>query len=128
MADLSGLPDDIVYVLRTGKLPPGVTLPDAADTDDEAVEDPDQERFRERYHRMVDEKIANWLAAEDYQVGTLADYRGQIVPADVREQIQTDCYRQIQHEWRAFLRQRDQPDGDPDDDGDARASWMQSVR
>lgn len=125
MADLSGLPDDIVYVFRTGKLPPGVTLPD---TDDEPVEDPDEVRFRERYQAMVDEKIADWLAAEDYQVGALADYRGQSVPADVREQIEADCHRQIQHQWRAFLQRRDQPDDAPDDDDAGPSSWMQSVR
>ncbi|RIR80304.1 hypothetical protein D2E65_00050 [Mycobacteroides abscessus] len=126
MADLSGLPDDIVYVLRTGKLPPGVTLPDA---DPVEVEDPDQVRFRERYQAMVDEKIATWLADEEYSVGSLTDYRGQTVPADVREQIEADCHRQIQHQWRAFLQQRDQPDDDdPDDDGAGPASWMQSVR
>lgn len=121
MADLSGLPDDIVYVLRNGKLPPGVTLPDA---EAEPVEDPDQVRFRERYQAMVAEKIADWLAAEDYQVGALSDYRGQSVPADVREQIEADCNRQIQHEWHTFLHQRNQPD----DDGGGPTSWMQSVR
>lgn len=125
MADLSGLPDDIVYVLRTGKLPPGVTLPDA---EAEPVEDADQVRFRERYHAMVDEKIADWLAAEDYQVGALSDYRGQTVPAEVRAQIEADCNRRIQHEWQTFLRQRDQPADDPDDGGAGPDSWMQSVR
>lgn len=109
MADLSGLPDDIVYVLRTGKLPPGVTLPDAADA--QPVEDADEARFRERYHAMVDEKIADWLAAEDYQIGALSDYRGQTIPAGVRAQIEADCNRQIQYEWRQFL-QRQEDDED----------------
>ncbi|MEU9805405.1 hypothetical protein [Mycobacterium sp. NPDC050853] len=127
MADLSGLPDDIVYVLRNGKLPPGVTPP-AAEGDGEQIEDPDQVRFRERYQAMVAEKIADWLAAEDYQVGALADYRGQAVPADVREQIEQDCHRQILHEWRTFLHQRDQPDDLDDDNGGGPTSWMQSVR
>ncbi|MEU9806199.1 hypothetical protein [Mycobacterium sp. NPDC050853] len=126
MADLSGLPDDIVYVLRTGKLPPGVTSP-VAEGDGEQIEDAGQARFRERYQAMVAEKIADWLAAEDYHVGALADYRGQAVPADVREQIEQDCHRQIQHEWHTFLHQRDQPD-DLDDDGGGPTSWMQSVR
>lgn len=106
MADLSGLPDDIVYVLRTGKLPPGVTLPDA-DAGNEAIEDPDEVRFRERYHKMVDEKIAEWLAAEDYDIGALTDFRGQNVPAEVREQIEADCNRQIQYEWRRFLQRQE---------------------
>lgn len=109
MADLSGLPDDIVYVLRTGKLPPGVTLPD---TDDEPVENPDEARFRERYHAMVADKIAEWLAADDYPVGALADYRGQRVPSDVREQIEAECNRQIQYEWRQFLQQQEEDDED----------------
>lgn len=126
MADLSRLPDDIVYVLRTGKLPPGVTLPD---TDPAEVEDPDQVRFRERYQAMVDEKIAAWLVDDEYAVGSLTDYRGQTVPADVREQIEQDCRRQIQHEWRRFLHQREQPDEESDDDGGTGPdSWMQSVR
>lgn len=112
MADLSGLPDDIVYVLRTGKLPPGVTLPDAADSDGQPVEDADEARFRERYHTMVDEKIADWLAAEDYDVGTLTDFRGQNVPAEVRAQIEADCNRQIQYEWRRFLQSQKDDDGD----------------
>ncbi|BBZ82734.1 hypothetical protein MABM_26500 [Mycobacteroides abscessus] len=109
MADLSGLPDDIVYVLRNGKLPPGVTLPDA---EAEPVEDPDEARFRERYHKMVEEKIAEWLAAEDYDIGALTDFRGQNVPAEVREQIEADCNRQIQYEWRQFLQQQEEDDED----------------
>lgn len=111
MADLSGLPDDIVYVLRTGKLPPGVTLP-PTDTGPAEVEDSDQARFRKRYHQMVAERIAEWLAAEDYDVGSLSDYRGQNVPADVRAQIEADCNRQIQHEWRQFLQQQEEDDED----------------
>lgn len=110
MADLSGLPDDIVYVLRTGKLPPGVKLPDAADA--HPIEDADEARFRERYHAMVDEKIADWLATEDYAVGALADFRGQTVPANVRAQIEADCNRQIQYEWRQFLKRREVDDED----------------
>ncbi|MFA4083698.1 hypothetical protein ONA92_18540 [Mycobacteroides salmoniphilum] len=110
MADLSRLPDDIVYVLRTGKLPPGVTLPDAAETDSQPVEDADEARFRERYHAMVDKKIADWLAAEDYQVDALSDYRGQTVPPKVREQIEADCNRQIQYEWRRFLQAAEEED------------------
>lgn len=112
MADLSRLPDDIVYVLRTGKLPPGVTLPDAADTDGQSVEDADEARFRERYHAMVHEKITDWLAAEDYQIGALSDYRGQTIPAGVRAQIEADCNRQIQYEWRQFLQRQEEPDED----------------
>lgn len=112
MADLSRLPDDIVYVLRTGKLPPGVTLPDSAETESQPVEDADEARFRERYHAMVDKKIADWLAAEDYQVGSLSDYRGQTVPPKVRDQIEADCNRQIQHEWRQLLQRRQVDDED----------------
>ncbi len=114
-----------MYVLRNGKLPPGVTLPDA---EAEPVEDADQVRFRERYQAMVDERVADWLAAEDYQVGALSDFRGQTVPADVREQIEADCNRRIQHEWRTFVQQRDRLEDDPDDDGAGPASLMQSVR
>lgn len=123
MADLSGLPDDIVYVLRTGKLPPGVALPD---TDDEP-EDPDAEVFRARYHLLVEERISEWLVSEQERAaGSLSDFGDRTVPAAVREQIEQDCHRRIQQEWRTFLHQRDHPD-DGDADGGP-VSWMQSVR
>ncbi|MBV0918242.1 hypothetical protein KC238_13375 [Mycobacteroides chelonae] len=123
MADLSRLPDDIVYVLRTGKLPPGVTLPD---TDDEP-EDPEHARFRARYRQLVDQRIAEWLADEqERDAGSLFDFGDRTVPADVRQQIEQDCGRRIQQEWRTYLERRDNPDDD--DDGGGPVSWMQSVR
>lgn len=122
MADLSKLPDDIVYVLRTGKLPPGVTLPD---TDDEP-EDSEAEVFRVRYRQLVDERITDWLADEqERDAGSLFDLGDRTVPADVREQIEQDCERRIQQEWRTYLERRDHRD---DDDGGGSVSWMQSVR
>lgn len=128
VADLSRLPDDIVYVLRTGKLPPGVALPD---TDDEP-EDPEQARFRARYRQLVDERVADWLADQQDRdvssLGGLADFGDPVVPRDVREQIEQDCQRRIQQEWRTYLQRRDQRDDPDDDDGGSSTSWMQSVR
>lgn len=89
-------------------------------------EDPEQARFRARYRQLVDERVANWLADEqERDAGSLFDLGDRAVPADVQEQIEQDCQRRIQQEWRTYLHQRDDPD---DDDGGSPASWMQSVR
>lgn len=104
LADLSGLPDDIVYVLRNGKLPPGVTLPTAEGEqapDAEEAHASDAERLRASYHQMVEEKIADWFDDHPDQ--------GRRLPDAVRQQIEDSCNRQIQYEWRQLL-QRDEGD------------------
>lgn len=101
---------------------------DEKNTDDEP-EDPEQARFRARYRQLVDERVADWLADEQERdvssLGGLADFGDPVVPRDVREQIEQDCQRRIQQEWRTYRHQRDDPD---DDDGGSPTSWMQSVR
>lgn len=93
------------------------------------TEDKEAEVFRARYHQLVDERVADWLADEQERdvssLGGLADFGDPVVPRDVREQIEQDCQRRIQQEWRTYLHQRDHPDDDDDGSPD---SWMQSVR
>lgn len=92
------------------------------------TEDSEAEVFRVRYRQLVDERIADWLADErERDAGSLFDFGDRTVPADVRQQIEQDCQRRIQQEWRIYLERRDQPD-DPDDAGGGPVSWMQSVR
>lgn len=125
--------------LRTGAVPSREELarllgkkvediPRPDDQDKESAtepEDPDQVRFRARYHQMVEERISDWLTdREERDAGSLSDFGDRMVPADAREQIEQECQRRIQQEWRTFLHQRDNPD---DTDGDT-VSWMQSVR
>lgn len=108
MVDTSDLSPEVLHALKTGELPP-----DPNATPSEAAQEAhsgDAERLRAKYHRMVDERIAEWLAAEDYDIGALSDYRGQNVPADVREHIEADCNRQIQYEWRQLLQRQEEND------------------
>lgn len=109
-----------------GKKIQDIPRPDDEDEENPAEpEDPDAEVFRARYRAMVDERLADWLADEqERDAGSLADFGSRTVPADVREQIEQDCQRRIQQDWRTFLHQRD----NPDDAGGGPVSWMQSVR
>lgn len=110
-----------------GKKIQDIPRPDDEDEENPAEpEDPDAEVFRARYRAMVDERLADWLADEqERDAGSLADFGSRTVPADVREQIEQDCERRIQQEWRTYLERR----GDHDeDDGDSPTSWMQSVQ
>lgn len=102
MADLSHLPDEAVYALRHGKLPPSLADPQA-----ELQESEDAERFRDRFHALTAEKVADWLDENP-------DY-GNRVPADVQKRIEDDCNRQIQYEWRNFVQQSDHHADDEDD-------------
>lgn len=111
MADTSHLPPEVLYALRTGKLPPHLldSNPEVAAEPDKSSEH-DAERFRRRYHDMVEERIADWL---DENPG-----HGRRIPLQERERIEEYCERQTQHQWRMFVRERD----DLDDD-DRRPSW-----
>lgn len=142
MADISHLHPLMQEAPLTGKVPSreelarllGKKVQDISDPaaevpmepDSAEPEDPAAEAFRTRYHAMVAEKTAAWLAdEEDRDINGLTDYRGGTVPPGVLNQIEEDCQRQIQQQWRAFVQQRDYPD---DDDADGPDSWMQSVR
>lgn len=110
MADTSHLPPEVLYALRTGKLPPHL-LDSNPEVDAEPDEYPEQdaERFRRRYHVMVDEGIADWL---DENPGY-----GNSIPEQERARIEAYCERQIQHQWRVFVRERDGLDGRDDGHG-----------
>lgn len=110
-----------------GKKIEDIPRPDDEDEKNAAeTEDPDAEVFRARYHLMVEKGIADWLADEqERDAGSLFDFGDRTVPADVREQIEQDCQRRIQQEWRTYLERRDHRD---DDDGGSPTSWMQSVQ
>ena len=86
-----------------------LAAPDDDETDDADAEseDPDAQRFRDRYHRLVAQRCANWL-----EENTTLDGR---VPAGVRADIEYACNTQIQREWRAHraaLRGEDDCDGE----------------
>ncbi|MBX9642178.1 MAG: hypothetical protein K2X97_21405 [Mycobacteriaceae bacterium] len=104
MADTSHLPPEVLYALRTGKLPAHLAKSDreAAAPEKKAGKD-DAERFRQGYHAMVEEGIADWL---DENPGY-----GKSIPEQERTRIEAYCERQIQHQWRTFLRQQDGLDG-----------------
>ncbi|MCB0929866.1 MAG: hypothetical protein KDB70_18605 [Mycobacterium sp.] len=72
-----------------------LAAPDDDETDDADAEseDPDAQRFRDRYHRLVAERCAEWL-----EENVTLDNR---VPAAVRADIEYACNGQIQREWRA---------------------------
>ncbi|MEC4840563.1 hypothetical protein R2360_13850 [Mycobacteroides chelonae] len=111
MVDTSDLSPEVLHALKTGELPPDPNAT-AAEAAQEAHAS-DAERLRAKYHRMVDERIADWVAAqEDRGIGALADYCGPAVPAGVREQIEADCNRQIQYEWRQILQRQEDDDED----------------
>jgi len=124
LADLHPL---LLRGLRTGLVPSCAEIAEAtgktvaeverilaapeADTDDDVSdaepEDPDAQRFRDRYHRLVAQRCANWL-----EENTTLDGR---VPAGVRADIEYACNTQIQREWRAHraaLRGEDDCDGE----------------
>lgn len=139
MSDIAHLHPLMQQALRTGAVPSreelarllGKKVEDIPRSDNEdekdsiAPEEPDQVRFRARYHAMVDERIADWLAEQqERDAGSLSDFGDRTVPVHVREQIEQDCQRRIQQEWRSAVHQRDDPD---DDDGGSPTSWMQSV-
>jgi hypothetical protein len=111
VADLSHLPPEVVYALRTGKIPPHLVESNHEPGDESELEDSDAERFRDRYHGMVGEAIADWLD-EHPQCGN------DIPPAE-RARIEEYCERQIQHQWRIFRRNRDSLD----DHDDWRLPW-----
>lgn len=142
MSDIAHLHPLMQEALRTGAVPsreelarllgkkiediPRLDDGDEKNTDDEP-EDSEAEVFRARYRQLVDERVAEWLADEqERDAGSLADFGDRTVPADVRQQIEQDCERRIQQEWRTYLERRDNPDDD--DDGGGPVSWMQSVQ
>ncbi|KRQ31308.1 Uncharacterised protein [Mycobacteroides abscessus subsp. abscessus] len=140
MSDIAHLHPLMQEALRTGAVPSreelarllGKKIEDIPRPDDEdekntaELEDPDAEVFRARYRAMVDERLADWLADErERDAGSLFDLGDRTVPVDVRQQIEQDCQRRIQQEWRTYLQRRDDPD---DDDGGSPTSWMQSVQ
>lgn len=97
----------------------------AKEVDSAEPEDLAAEAFRTRYHAMVADRVAAWLAdEEDRDINALTDFRGGTVPPGVRARIEQDCHREIQQQWRTFLQRRDHPD---DDDGGL-DSLMQTVR
>ena len=110
VADTSHLPPEVLYALRTGKLPPHLL-----DSNPEVAAEPgessgqDAERFRRRYRDMVDERIADWL---DENPGY-----GKSVPGQERGRIEAYCERQIQHQWRIFVSKRNELDDRDDGDG-----------
>ncbi|MFL0158519.1 hypothetical protein [Mycobacteroides chelonae] len=110
MVDTSDLSPEVLHALKTGELPPDPNATPAEAAQETHADD--AERLRAKYHRMVDQRIAEWLAAEDYDVGALTDYRGRNVPAEVRTQIEADCNRQIQYEWRQLLQRQEVDDED----------------
>lgn len=115
MHDISDFHPLIQEAMRTGRMPSdaeiaGATrrtteevsraLGETADEDEangtEPVvtdpPDPDEQRFRDKYHQLVDAMTAEWLDEH-------LEY-GKRVPAGVRERIEDDCNRVIQHAWR----------------------------
>jgi hypothetical protein len=114
LADASHLPPEVLYALRTGKLPAHLleSNPEVAVESDESSEQ-DAERFRRRYHAMVEERIADWL---DENPGY-----GKSIPDHERARIEAYCDRQIQHQWRIFVSTRDEPAHQ--EDGEGRGSW-----
>lgn len=105
MVDTSDLSPEVLHALKTGELPPDPNATPSAAAEEAYASD--AERLRAKYHQMVAERIEEWLAAEDYDVGVLSDYRGKNVPAEVRQQIEADCNRQIQYEWRQLLQRQE---------------------
>lgn len=110
--DLPDLHPLLLRGLRTGVVPSSAEIaeatrktvaeverilaaPDDDETDDADAEseDPDAQRFRDRYHRLVAERCAEWL-----EENVTLDNR---VPAAVRADIEYACNGQIQREWRA---------------------------
>jgi len=114
VADTSHLPPEVLYALRTGKLPPHLldSTRDVAEEHDGYPAD-DAQRFRRRYHAMVDERIADWLDEHPSY--------GRSIPRQERARIEEYCERQIQHQWRLFIHARDETDDQQDDGG--RAPW-----
>ncbi|SHT15905.1 Uncharacterised protein [Mycobacteroides abscessus subsp. abscessus] len=108
MADLSHLPDEVVYALRTGKIPPSLV-----DPDEELQNSDDANRFRERYHALVAEAVEDWLDENP-------DY-GRNIPADIKERIEEDCNRHIQHEWNIYT--RNQTESSSQDEADEEDEW-----
>lgn len=98
--------------LRTGAVPErhelarllGKNIAEIPEPEEEAAsdeirsepEDPDAAVFRARYHAMVDEKITDWLDEHPEH--------GKHAPAEMRQRIEEDCRRQIQHQWAAHRR------------------------
>ncbi|GLB82257.1 hypothetical protein Mkiyose1665_26850 [Mycobacterium kiyosense] len=111
MADTSHLPPEVLYALRTGKLPPHLleAHPDVVTEVEESPDDPDADDFRRKYQAMVNEAIEDWL---DDNPGN-----GGQIPTDERLRIEEYCERQIQHQWRMFIRKRDGLDRENDDEG-----------
>lgn len=97
VADTSDLHPDVLIALKTGKLPAG-----ARRSEDESADQPDtsraseQERFRQLYHDMVEERITDWL--DDHPAN------GRSIPPEERERIEDYCRSHVQHQWAAHLR------------------------
>lgn len=66
------------------------------------TEDPDKQKFRDKYRRLVDAMIADWH--EDNP----ASLRG--LPAEERERIEEHCHSQIPREWRLHRQLADEQD------------------
>ncbi|OBK30548.1 hypothetical protein A5634_15865 [Mycobacterium asiaticum] len=100
-----------MYALRTGKILPHLLASDGdAGVDPEpqdSGESKDAERFRVRYHALLEEMVADWLDEHPEC--------GNVIPAAEREQIEEYCERQIQHRWQIFIRDKDRPMGEDSD-------------
>jgi hypothetical protein len=119
VADISRLHPLLQEALRTGKVPDrgelerllGREIDDPeedetpSDEGQSATPDPDEDRFRARYHAMVDERIADWLDEHPEH--------GNLIPAAERERIEDDCNRKIQYQWAAHRRALGSPDDEP---------------
>lgn len=108
MVDTSDLSPEVLHALKTGELPPDPNATASAAAEEAHASDAEQ--MRAKYHQMVSERMAEWLADEDHHVGALSDFRGPTVPPNIRAQIEDDCNRQIQYEWRQLLQRQDDDD------------------
>lgn len=125
MPDISDFHPFVQEALRTGRIPDNEALacalgkePDEIarlrellENEDETDDppdppDPDEQRFRDRYHQLVDAMTTQWLDEHPEYV--------KPVPAGVRERIEDDCNRQIQHAWRRHRQQRMEEEEDTD--------------
>lgn len=117
MPTVSDLPPLLLQVMRTGVMPSHAEIaaatgksvdevkralepPHAAADEDEAVdggpEDPEAQRFRDEYHRLVAVACSEWLDENMTLDNT--------VPASIRADIESECNAQVQRQWRTHLR------------------------
>lgn len=95
MADTSHLPDDVLYALRTGKIPPHLERAyeesGLAPAEPEDTEEADA--LKARYTQMVEERVSDWHEDHSTHWGP--------IPAAERKLIEDDCYRQLQYQQHA---------------------------